>query len=58
MFHQVDLIATLCYDWLTFDGYLLLTTAKMFGFFQYYPTYPSKICTEAISTLVFKASRP
>ena len=39
MFHQVDLIATPCYDWPTFDRYRSLTSAKMFGFFQYYPVY-------------------
>ena len=37
---QVDLIATPCCDWLSFDRYRSLTTAKKFGFFPCYPTYP------------------
>ena len=34
MFHQVDLIATPCYDRLSFDHYRSLTIAKMLRFFH------------------------
>ena len=32
MFHQVHLMPTLCYDWLSFDHYRSLTIAKMLRF--------------------------